>query len=99
MTAVLSGKSSPVGTTGRWEELGACRTAEPDLFFPISARGPSVTDTVRAKKICASCPVRSQCLDYAQATQQRHGIWGGLTEQERIQRRHAAGLHAGVTRA
>jgi WhiB family transcriptional regulator, redox-sensing transcriptional regulator len=67
----------------RWRVLAACRTAEPELFFPISAQGPSVTDAARAKRICASCPVRSQCLDYARATHQTYGIWGGLTEQER----------------
>ena len=92
---VLSNGSGTVGTVARWEEVGACRTAEPDLFFPISARGPSAADTARAKKICASCPVQPQCLDYAQATRQRHGIWGGLTEQERAQRRHP-GLQAEV---
>jgi WhiB family redox-sensing transcriptional regulator len=71
------------GTAERWRVMAACRTAEPELFFPISAEGPSVIDAARAKRICASCPVRSQCLDYAQATHQKYGIWGGLTEQER----------------
>ena len=79
---VLSNGSGTVGTVARWEEVGACRTAEPDLFFPISARGPSAADTARAKKICASCPVQPQCS-------------GGETEQERAQRRHP-GLQAEV---
>jgi WhiB family redox-sensing transcriptional regulator len=79
--------NSPIRAVGQWQELAACRTAEPELFFPISARGPSAVDVARAKKICASCPVRYQCLDYAQATHQKDGIWGGLTEQERHQRR------------
>jgi WhiB family redox-sensing transcriptional regulator len=37
----------------------------------------------RAKAICAGCPVQPQCLDHALAIQEPHGIWGGLTENER----------------
>jgi WhiB family transcriptional regulator, redox-sensing transcriptional regulator len=68
-----------------WQQLAACRTSELDLFFPISAKGRSALDAARAKTICAGCPVRSPCLDYAQATHQVYGIWGGLTEEERHQ--------------
>lgn len=39
--------------------------------------------TVRAKAICAQCPVRRQCLEWALETHQPHGVWGGLDEQER----------------
>lgn len=52
------------------------------------------TDTViaigRAKDICyGGCPIRGQCLDYALTTRQEHGVWGGLSEQERTQRQRA----------
>jgi len=37
----------------------------------------------KAKAICAECPVRAECLDYALDIREPHGIWGGLTEAER----------------
>jgi WhiB family redox-sensing transcriptional regulator len=66
-----------------WRKQGACLSADPDLFFPISSRGVSATQIDRAKRVCASCPVREQCLDFALSTQQQFGIWGGATEDER----------------
>lgn len=39
----------------------------------------------RAKAICATCPVRGRCLDYAISIREPHGIWGGLNEVERKQ--------------
>jgi WhiB family transcriptional regulator, redox-sensing transcriptional regulator len=37
----------------------------------------------RAKAICSACSVRKDCLDYAVATHEPHGVWGGLNELER----------------
>lgn len=61
-----------------WAEHGACRGADPDLFFP--ERGQ---DTTRAKKVCTTCPVRQQCLSYALSHGERFGVWGGLSGRER----------------
>jgi WhiB family redox-sensing transcriptional regulator len=72
-----------------WQESASCQTAEPELFFPISATGRSRADTARARAICHACPVRQACLDYAMATGQQHGIWGGHTEEERHRLRRA----------
>jgi WhiB family transcriptional regulator, redox-sensing transcriptional regulator len=66
-----------------WRSLAACQFAEPDLFFPISSSGPSGSQVAQAKAICGGCPVRQQCLAFALRTHQVHGVWGGLTEQER----------------
>jgi WhiB family redox-sensing transcriptional regulator len=66
-----------------WWSVAACRDAEPELFFPISANSASSPLVKRAKLICASCPVRSKCLSYALDHRQEQGIWGGLTEEER----------------
>lgn len=68
---------------GDWWQHAACRSAEADLFFPISAKGQSQVDAARAKAVCERCPVCSECLDYALSTRQSHGIWGGMTEDER----------------
>lgn len=66
-----------------WRSAAICRDADPDLFFPVSGSGKSLEQAERAKAICASCPVRPSCLAFALRTGQAHGIWGGLTEEER----------------
>lgn len=62
---------------------GACIGANPRLFD-----GESLNDVLCAKKICASCPIREMCLDWALLTQSA-GVWGGLTPSERIKVRKA----------
>ena len=66
-----------------WWQSAACRTADPDIFFPVSAQGPGKDDIAQAKAVCAECTVRRQCLQFALATHQVHGVWGGTTEEER----------------
>jgi WhiB family transcriptional regulator, redox-sensing transcriptional regulator len=78
-------QAAPLIADGMWWQLAACRSADPDLFFPISSTGRSLEETAEARAICARCPVRPQCLAFALRTRQVHGIWGGLTEQERHQ--------------
>jgi WhiB family transcriptional regulator, redox-sensing transcriptional regulator len=68
-----------------WRLLAACRSADPDLFFPISSSGESVAQVRRAKAICARCLVRRDCLAFALRTKQADGVWGGMSEQERRQ--------------
>jgi WhiB family transcriptional regulator, redox-sensing transcriptional regulator len=66
-----------------WRELSACQSVDPDLFFPLSSAGRSLEQVAEAKAVCARCLVRRQCLAFAMRSGQRHGIWGGLTEEER----------------
>ena len=73
---------------GGWRSAAACRSADPDLFFPISASGRAPEQVAEAKAICARCPVRRQCLAFALHTRQAYGIWGGMTEEERAAARH-----------
>ncbi len=70
-----------------WRARGACRSADPDLFFPISSIGASSRQENRAKAVCAGCPVRTDCLQYALDSGQAHGVWGGLGESERARLR------------
>jgi WhiB family transcriptional regulator, redox-sensing transcriptional regulator len=70
-------------TRGQWRSVAACRSADPDLFFPISDSGPALEQAAKAKAICAGCRVRPECLAFALRTGQVHGIWGGTTEHER----------------
>jgi WhiB family redox-sensing transcriptional regulator len=66
-----------------WRLGAACLSVDPELFFPISYTGASLQQVAAAKAICAHCPVQRECLAFAQRTE-AHGIWGGLTELERL---------------
>jgi len=72
-----------------WRLSAVCAQTDPELFFPD--KGGSAKP---AKRICAQCPVRVQCLDWAQATQQSDGIYGGFSTLERRKLRHAAAAAA-----
>jgi WhiB family transcriptional regulator, redox-sensing transcriptional regulator len=61
-----------------WRDRAACRGTDLDLFFP--GRGESAEP---ARRVCAACPVRQPCLDYAISHGITHGIWGGLAERDR----------------
>jgi WhiB family redox-sensing transcriptional regulator len=61
-----------------WRALALCAQTDPEAFFP--EKGGSTRD---AKKVCANCEVRAECLDYALSSDERFGIWGGLSERER----------------
>ncbi len=75
-----------------WRSSAACRTEDPDLFFPIGTSGPALMQTEQAKAVCRQCPVREQCLEWALETGQSLGVWGGTSETERraLKRRIAA---------
>lgn len=68
-----------------WQSDSLCAQTDPEAFFP--EKGGSTRD---AKKICASCEVRAQCLEYALKNDERFGIWGGLSERERRKLRKQA---------
>jgi WhiB family redox-sensing transcriptional regulator len=71
--------------TPNWRADGACRTADPDLFFPIAVgTALAAKQVARALLICAGCPVKQQCLDFAMRTREPAGIWGGTTPEDRI---------------
>ena len=91
------------GCDTNWRSTGACLSADPDLFFPISSTGPAEKQISRAKLICAGCGVRQQCLEFAMSHDQVYGIWGGTTpedrQRERRRRRRAAAAHKRIIAA
>ena len=66
-------------STMLWNSRAACIGAAPELFDPpgLSGRDEYRQGLDRAKKICADCPVRQQCLDTA-VTDKLSGVWGGV---------------------
>lgn len=73
-----------------WLNHALCAETDPDIFFP--EKGGS---TAPATSVCQNCEVRSECLEYALSNDIRHGIWGGMSDNDRRrasrQRRRAAG--------
>lgn len=77
-----------------WQEQAACAGMDTGLFYP-----PEITERKRrgvtgerervelAKKICADCGVRIECLEFALDNREEHGLWGGLTPRERAEMR------------
>jgi hypothetical protein len=65
-----------------WMTRAACLHADKELFFLEDGVRPE-----EAKRICAECPVRQRCLDYALADSTLVGVWGGTTDRERREMR------------
>jgi WhiB family redox-sensing transcriptional regulator len=66
-----------------WQHQAACRSEDPELFFPVGSAGPAKLQAEQAKRICGTCPVREACLAYALDIGESVGVWGGATEEER----------------
>lgn len=67
-------------TPPAWIDDAVCASTDPEVFFPTPHGNPAP-----AKAICAGCPVRQECADYALARPSLDGVWGGLTARERGQ--------------
>ena len=72
-----------------WRDRAACRDTEPDLFFPVGTTGGAIEQIEAAKAVCRSCDAMSPCLEFALATNQESGVWGGTSEEERRKLRKA----------
>jgi WhiB family transcriptional regulator, redox-sensing transcriptional regulator len=71
-----------------WMHHGNCRDEPPAMFFPSDGVGVEI-----ARRLCATCPVREPCLEYALVNRIDHGVWGGASERERrriLKRRRVA---------
>jgi WhiB family redox-sensing transcriptional regulator len=64
-----------------WRDNAECKGMDPDLFYP--GRG-GMKDLRTAQAVCRTCVVRQDCLDYAVAAGEDHGVWGGMSERQRI---------------
>lgn len=74
--AVASQETAPV-SMAQWAERGACRDTDPDALFVQGAAQN------RAKNVCLSCVVRTECLADSLDNRIEFGVWGGMTERER----------------
>lgn len=67
-----------------WMADALCHNADPEAWYPNSGM-PSAW----VLAVCNRCPVREQCADYADTIHERHGVWGGLTVEQRNRRARA----------
>ena len=77
---------APLST--EWQQRGSCRATDSEVFFPPAHFEHKPEREVReaaAKAICVGCPVRVDCLTWALAVREPHGVWGGASEGERKQ--------------
>ncbi|MBJ7505470.1 MAG: WhiB family transcriptional regulator [Acidimicrobiaceae bacterium] len=81
-----------------WRVNANCRAIDPEMFFPIGNTGEALRLLVRARAVCSDCGVRKECLEFALATNQDCGVWGGTSEEERrdIRRRNTAARRASL---
>jgi WhiB family transcriptional regulator, redox-sensing transcriptional regulator len=70
-----------------WQQSAACRGLDPDLFYPGNR---DMVTAAAARKVCAGCPVRSECA--AAGLAEYHGIWGGLSVNQRRGERREDGV-------
>jgi WhiB family redox-sensing transcriptional regulator len=67
-----------------WAQALCRKVGHPEIWFP-----PAGDDGREAKAVCATCPIRRECLAWALAHNEEHGIWGSTTARERARIRKA----------
>jgi WhiB family redox-sensing transcriptional regulator len=74
--------SSGVSAEARqdWVEQALCAQTDPALFYPEEGGTPSAV----ARRVCARCEVRTECLEYALDHDEQYGLWGGLDARQRM---------------
>ena len=75
--------------TDNWQSRGNCCGMDPNIFYPV--RGGTNQHSDPARAICATCPVKGECLEYA-IHNEFVGIWGGTSEKQRRQIRRDRGI-------
>ncbi len=98
---VINVSTTPVKwDVDKWRTDAACSDFDTNMFFPDPESEDDVVPQISAAKaICAACPVRQNCLEFAIRTRQLDGVWGGCTPEERRsirRRRQAAARKAAV---
>ena len=92
----ISRLPGPVMDLWEWQFEGACRQADPTLFFhPEGERGAARRRrSEAAKDICSTCSVLEQCREQSLRVREPYGVWGGLSEDERTEALARRGLRA-----
>ena len=78
-SALESAFPVPITEERPWAAFAVCRDRDPDVFFPVTPQGER-----EAIRMCQGCPVQTDCLEFAITARVRFGVWGGMTEKQRL---------------
>lgn len=70
----------------RWYHRAACKGMDTEIFYPVSIKREHAQE---ALEICATCPVRAECLADAVESADAWAVLGGTTATERGARRRS----------
>ena len=90
----------PISEVWEWQLLGRCRDRSGTQFFHPDDDLGRISRRLReaaAKRVCAACPVRAECATHALTVGEEYGVWGGLSESDRLLLQ-SAGWHDTVDR-
>ncbi|MFE6354334.1 WhiB family transcriptional regulator [Streptomyces rochei] len=68
-----------------WRQQAACAGMDPRAFFSIGHHARAQVNA--ARRVCATCPVRQQCADFAIGVGEANGVWGGMSQKQLRERR------------
>lgn len=68
---------------GLWRDHALCKGMGNERFFNDTRGRRKKNEVNEAIRICLSCPVRRECLRFAIANDIMHGVWGGMTPEQR----------------
>jgi WhiB family redox-sensing transcriptional regulator len=77
-TVTFEALTAPILEERPWSAFASCQDAKDVSFFPQNKAQERA-----AIAICGICPVREECLDHALMTNERLGMWGGVSEKQR----------------
>lgn len=101
--------SQPLGSLNlvNWVHKGACVGMDTEIFYPDAeevTKEPGSPGAWQARnwepaiQVCLDCSVRTQCLEFALATKEKYGVWGGMTpEQRKAYKKHLKSTSNGST--
>jgi WhiB family redox-sensing transcriptional regulator len=98
--SVVSTALKPIADNWEWQHDGLCVDQDPEMFFlePNMRGKQKRTKEVNAKAVCQECPVKMRCLEHALSVPEIYGVWGGMTEEERLVLAQKRGITYGYIR-
>jgi hypothetical protein len=69
----------------QWLKQASCRAIPTDEFFE-GFEEKKAAERAKILSVCASCPVRSECQDYAESSPHTYGLWAGYFYRNGVRR-------------
>lgn len=79
-----------------WRDDALCRAEDPEDFFPVGATPTAKAAERHAKAVCFRCPSLQPCGQWALDEREPVGVWGGMSEAERLKILRRRGVKVAV---